>query len=256
MSLSVGTAWDETAAFAKREAWRLFPIAFFLHSLPAAILRLVAPVTAPGRVPEGGWWPLFVPVVAIASLIGALAISRLALRPGEKAGAAVAVGLRRLVPLLGAALLVGLAGAALAVAAMLLARAIAAPLLSAMPLLALVALLVFFWLRLMLLTPAAAVEPLGPVALIRRSWALTAGNVWPLLGALLVVAILSLAVLMAAGAVGGIAVRLAAGQPQPGSLALVLVLLVSALLQALVSGLFTAFVARLYAQLAGDSPAR
>jgi len=63
MSLSVGTAWDETAAFAKREAW-LFPIAFFLHSLPAAILRLVAPVTASGRVPEGGWWLLFVPVVA------------------------------------------------------------------------------------------------------------------------------------------------------------------------------------------------
>jgi len=31
--------------------------------------------------------------------------------------------------------------------------------------------------------------------------------------------------------------------------------LVSALLQAAVSGLFTAFVARLYAQLAGDNPA-
>jgi len=255
MSLSVGTAWDETAAFARRQAWRLFPIAFFLHALPAAMLRLAAPVTAPGHVPESGLWLLFVPVVAIVGLIGALAISRLALRSGESIGAAFAVGLRRLVPLLGAALLVGLSGAALAVAAILLARAIAAPMLSAILLLALFALLVFFWIRLMLLTPAAAVEPIGPVALIRRSWALTAGNVWLLLGFLLIVAILSLVVLIAAGAVGGIAIRLAAGQPQPGTLALVLVLLVSAVLQALVSGLFTAFVARLYAQLAGDDPA-
>jgi hypothetical protein len=255
MSLSVGTAWDETAALGKREKWRLFPIAFFLLSLPAAILRLIAPVTAPGRLPEAGPWLLLVPVVPVASLIGALAISRLALRPGEGAGAALAAGLRRFVPLLGAALLVGLAGMALTVAALLLAAAIATPLLSALPVLALLFLLVFFWVRLMLLTPAAAVEPIGPAALIRRSWALTAGNVLGLLGFLVAVAILSLVALIAGGAVGGIAIRLAAGQPQPGSLALVLVLLVSALLQALVSGLFTAFAARLYAQLAGESPA-
>jgi hypothetical protein len=255
MSLSVSTAWDETAALAKRGAWRLFPIAFFLLSLPAAILRLIAPVTAPGRLPEAGPWLLFVPIVPAASLIGALAISRLALRPGEGAGAALAIGLRRFASLLGAALLVGLAGAVLTIAAILLAAVIAAPMLSALAVLALLALLVFFWVRLILLTPAAAVEPIGPAALIRRSWALTAGNVWRLLGFLLAVAILSLVTLMAAGFVGGIAIRLAAGQPQPGSLALILVLLVSALLQAAVSGLFTAFVARLYAHLAGDGPA-
>ena len=255
MSLSVSTAWDETAAVAKREARLLFPIAFLLLSLPAAILQLIAPVTAPGRLPEPGLWLAFVPVVLVASLIGALAISRLALAPGEGAGAAFRAGLRGFLPLLGAALLVGFAGALLTMAAVLLAVTIAAPPLSALPLLALFVLLVFFWVRLMLLTPAAAIEPIGPARLIMRSWALTAGNFWRLFGFLLVAAIVSLVALMAAGAVGGIAIRLAAGQPQPGSLALVLVLLVSALLQAAISGLFTAFVARLYAQLAGDSPA-
>lgn len=250
MSLSVGTAWDETSALARREAWRLYPIAFLLLALPAALLRLVAPVTAPGRVPEAGLWLLFVPIVPVAALIGALAISRLALRPGEGAGAAFAAALKRLLPLLAAALSIAAAVGLLAVAVLLLAAAIAAPLLSALPLLAFLALLVFCWARLLLLTPAAAVEPLGPGALIRRSWALSAGNVWRLLGFLLVVAILSLVVLAAAGMVGGIAVRLAAGQPRPGSLAMILTLLFSALLQALVSGLFTAFVARLYAQLA------
>jgi hypothetical protein len=83
MSLSVGTAWNETAAFAKREARFLFPIAFFLHSLPAAILQLIAPVTAPGRLPEAGPWLLFVPAVPAASLIGALANCRLALRSAD-----------------------------------------------------------------------------------------------------------------------------------------------------------------------------
>jgi hypothetical protein len=205
-----------------------------------------------------------VPIVPVASLIGALAISRLALRSGEGIGDAIRIGLRRLLPLIGAALLATIFGAVLALPLFFSLGAFAheagadAPLAAWLALLTIVWLLIclLFWVRLLLLTPVAAVEPLGPAALILRSWALTAGNFWRLLGALLVVAILSLAVLMAAGAVGGIAVRLAAGQPQPGSLALALVLLVSALLQALVSGLFTAFVARLYAQLAGDSPAR
>ena len=254
MSLSVSTAWKETTAVVRREARLVFPIAFLLLSLPAAILQLVAPVTAPGRLPEPGLWLLFLPVLLAASLIGALAISRLALHPGEGARVALSAGLRGFVPLLGAALLIGFAVALLAMTAILLAALIAAPAFSASILLALVALLIFFWVRLMLLTPAAAVEPIGPADLIRRSWALTAGNFWRLLGFLLVAAIVSLVALMAAGAVGGIAVRLAVGQPQPGTLAMVLVFLVSTLLQAAISGLFTAFVARLYAQLAEDRP--
>jgi hypothetical protein len=255
MSLSVSTAWAETAAFAKRKSRPLFAIAFVLLSLPAAILQAMAPVTAPGRLPEAGLWLLFVPVVLAASLIGALAISRLALRPGEGARAALGAGLRAFLRLLGAVLLVGFAGAMLAMAAVLLTAIIAAPFFSALPAIALFALLLFFWVRLILLTPAAAVEPIGPAQLLLRSWALSAGNFWRLLAFLVVAAIVSLVALMAAGAVGGIAVRLAVGQPQPGTLVMVLVFLVSALLQAAISGLFTAFVARLYAQLADDRPA-
>jgi len=255
MSLSIGTAWTETAAIAKREARRLFPIAFLLLSLPAALLQLIAPVTAPGRLPEGGLWLSFVPVVLIAGLIGALAISRLALCAGEGAGAAFAHALRRFVPLLGALLLVGLPGAMLAMAAVLLTSVAANPVFSMLAQLVLLILLLFVWIRLMLLTPAAALEPIGPAQLLARSWRLSAGNFWRLFAVLLAVAVLSILALMAAGAVGGIAVGLAAGQPQPSTLVTVLVLLVSALLQGAISGLFTAFIARLYAQLAGDGPA-
>src|SRR6185369_14406756 len=109
MSLSVSIAWDETAGLARREGGRIFPIAFLLMALPAAILQAIAPVTAPGRLPEPGLWLLFVPFMPVASLIGALAICRLALRPGEGARAAFAASLRRLPSLVGAALLIGFA---------------------------------------------------------------------------------------------------------------------------------------------------
>jgi hypothetical protein len=250
MSLSASTAWDETAALAKSEARRIFPIAFLLLSLPSALLQAVAPAAAPGRLPEPGPWLLLVPAVAAAGLIGALTIARLALRPGERAGAAFMTALRRFPCLLGAALLFALAGMVVIVAALLLGAALGSPL----PVAAAIALLAFFWVRLILLTPIAAAEPIGPIALILRGWGLSVGHFWRLLGFLLVAAILSLAALTAGGLVGGIAARLAAGQPQPGTFALVLVLLLSALLQAAVSGVFAAFLARLYAQLGGDPP--
>ena len=126
---------------------------------------------------------------------------------------------------------------------------IAAPLLSLFLLLLLLAAAVFFWARLVLLTPVAALERMGSIRLIRRSWALSAGNVVKLIGVLLGAAITSLLALMVAGAAGGVAARLGP-QPQPGLIAMLLVSLVSALLQAAIGGLVTIFLARLYAQLA------
>ena len=251
MSPSLSDAWAETAGLAKARAPLLFGLAFLLMALPSAVLQALAPVTAPGRLPQPGPWLLLVPVVLAASLVGALSICRLALRADESAAAALGVGLRHFLPLLGAALIAGIAAMALLAGSALLAAALAFPWLLAVPL----ALLAFCWVRLILLTPVAAAEELGPIALLRRSWTLSAGQFWRLLGFLLVAIILSLAALIAAGAVGGIAVRLAIGQPQPSLLAFLLVLLVSALLQAVIAGLFTAFLARLYVRLAERVPA-
>ena len=85
MSLSLGTIWREVWALIRRHPARLFGIAFLLHALPGAMLRAIAPATVPGRLPEPGLWLLFLPVVPVASLLGALAICRLALCPGESA---------------------------------------------------------------------------------------------------------------------------------------------------------------------------
>jgi len=257
MKLSISTAWDETASFARREARLLFPIAFLLLSLPSAILRTFAPAAGVGGLPRAGLWLLGVPVLLGASLVGALAISHLALHRRASGGDALRAGLKRFLPLLCAALLVGLGGALLTLPLLLFISGMAAYagdslIVAWLGLLALIWLLIvlFFWVRLMLMTPAAAAEAIGPIALIRRSWRLTRGHFWRLLGFVLLVTIVSLVVLIAVGAIGGIAITLAAGRPEPGNVAMLLLLIGAALIQAVISGLFTVFVARIYAQLA------
>lgn len=249
MSLSLGPAWNETVALARRKAGFVSPVSFLFLSLPPALLQLVAPVTAPGHLPEPGFWLLLVPLTIAANLIGALALSRLALADGEDGGTAFTAGLKGFLPLLGAAAIIAFGAASLAIAAAQVSALIAAPLLSLILLLLLLAAIVFFWARLALLTPAAALENIGSIRLIRRGWALSAGNVAKLIGVLLGAAIASLLALMVAGVAGGAAARLGP-QPQPGMVSLLLVVLASALLQAVIGGLVTIFLARLYAQVA------
>jgi hypothetical protein len=261
--LSITAAWEETAVFVKREARLLFPIAFLLLSLPAAILQAMMPVTEPGRMPEPGLWLGFLPVLLVGSLIGTLAVSYLALRPGASVGEALQIGLRRFLPLLGAVLLIGCGAALIMVPLIMIVGVIAAagggtavpPAFAVLLVLIMVPLYLFVWVRLILMTPAAAVERIGPIGLIRRSWELTAGHFWRLLGFFLLILIVSVVMLGAVAAVFGILIALIVGPPQPGNLAMFLISLVSALVQAVVSAVLTAFIARIYAQLAGPTVA-
>ena len=107
------------------------------------------------------------------------------------------------------------------------------------------------WVRLMLMTPVAAAEDGGPVRIIQRSWALTGGHFWKLLGFVLLAAIAVLVLLFAVSATGGILIFLLAGPPRPDSFAMMLVLLLAALIQAAISALFATLTARIYAQLSG-----
>jgi hypothetical protein len=261
-NLSITAAWEETAVFVTREGRLLFPIAFLLQSLPPAIVQILAPPATPGQMPEAGLWLLFLPVVFAAALVGVIAVSFLALRPGASVGEALQAGFRRFLPFLAALLLIGLGAALLMLPLMLILGALvaagggaASPALTL--LLVLIPLPVFcvFWVRLMLIGPAAAVEPLGPIALIQRSWRLTEGHFWKLLGLLLLVILVGLVCLAAVHAVFGILIALLAGPATPGSLANSLALAVSALVQAVISAVSTTFIARIYAQLGGSGHA-
>lgn len=258
--LSITEAWNEAAAFVRREASLLLPIALLLIALPAVALQLVMPADTAAEPNLA----LFVPVLLVTAalgMIGNIAIAWLALHPGRTVGEALGRGARRFLPLLGASLLVGLAlGLAVVPFAVLVGVAGGAAGAGEEPAaLALVVLLIFsvlailFAVRLMLINAVAAGEDAGPIAILRRSWNLTRGHFWKLLGFILLIVIVAIVLVLAVQGVFGTLVILLAGQPEPGGTAAFLILLLSALVQAVITLFFTTLVARIYAQLAGRS---
>lgn len=265
--LSITTAWNETAAFVAREARLLLPLAFMLIALPVAAMGLLMPAPAsPEELPGGGLWLLAVPLALVASTIGNIAISHLALKPGASVGEAIARGAARCAMLIGAALLLGLGAIVLffvvAMIAMMLVpgamsgaqSGVPTPELASATLLMLLLMLpvvLFFAARLLVMTPAAAAEEGGPIRLIRRSWALTAGHAWKLIGFLLLIFI-AIGVLGAAiEAVVGLAAGLLIGPLAPGSLSALIVIVVMAGVNTMVGAYAGTLIARIYAQLAG-----
>ena len=92
-TLSITQAWNETAEFVRREAGLLLPVSFMLLALPNALMELlILPPPMPGQAPEPAFgccssccssWPV---------LIGNVAISYLAIRPGSSVGEALRRG--------------------------------------------------------------------------------------------------------------------------------------------------------------------
>ncbi len=263
-SLSISQAWNETAAFIKRESGLILPIALLLLAVPSAALQIFMPTPpVPGQTPEAGAWLLLLPVVMIASIVGTVAISYLALRPGTSVGEGLHVGLRRFLPVFLASLLIGLAalivltpiGILIMGSAMTSGNPTAAAG-GAITLFALIFLIVgiVVWTRLMLMTPVAAAEGVGPIALIRRSWALTRGHFWKLLGLVLLMVVVAIVVIGAISAIVGIFIIMLAGPPEPGSTSLILTTIVSSVVSAVFSAIFVILLARIYIQLSGSAP--
>lgn len=256
--MTIAAAWNETSAFVRREARLLFPLAFVLVAIPQAVIQsLSGGPTMPGQ-PAAQASPLlaflFVPLMA-ATMIGNLALSYLALRPGTTGGEALRVGVRRVLPLVGAVLLVAVPLAVVAVGLALAlgieAEATQMSTGDAMFFLLFLLAMVVIGVRLMLVTPAAA-SGAGAVEMLRRSWRLTGPVFWKLLGFLLLVMIVFFVLTVAVSAVGGVLILLLAGAPQPGSASSVLLLLLNAALQTVITVYLMSMVARIYAGLAGD----
>jgi hypothetical protein len=261
--LSITQAWNETAEFVKRDFGPLFAIALALIALPNFALQALAPTpVGAGAGTKLALWLLLLAIAILCSMAGSLAISGLALGRETIVGRAIGHGFRRLPSMLGASLLVGIP---LCIVAALLAALLGVRIETlTMPtpenvgrlFLFLLILLVLFlpiWVRLMLMTPVAAGETVGPVAIVRRSWGLTSGHFWKLLGFVLLLVIVLVVVSIAVSSVVGIILSLALGRPQPGSLSMLLMLLVSGVVNAAFTVVFTTMVARIYAQLAGPA---
>jgi hypothetical protein len=264
--LSISAAWDEAKAIIAHDGGLLMTVALALVALPAAVNSFVNPSGM-----NGSATPLWVDGVAfVASLIalaGQLALIRLALGPSVTVGSAIGHGFRRMPVYLVAILIIvfGLVLLIVVLAVLLAAAGVHvqrdATQVAASPASVIVALLVlgimcFFGVRLILAGPVASAERLGPIGVLRRSWALTAGNGWPLFGFLLIFIVGAIIVLFAIASALGAVIGLLTGHIQPMSAAALVLALLQSLVSAGITTVFAVMLARIYLQLSGGGEAQ
>lgn len=250
--LSLSQAWEETKAVLARDGKLIATVALALFVLPGIVLDLFMPEAPAGQFPPAGPWMGVALVALLISLVGQLAIIRLAMGPHLTVGEAIGHGARRL-PAYVAAVLAWTLPLALVVSLLYVTAGAGTDHPSALAAFALIAVAIlgiYLAARLILTSAVAAAEAVGPVAIIRRGWELSGGNWWRLFAFLLMFAIGALALLWAVGSVIGAAAQLAfgsIGRLTPGGL---IVIIISQVLSGLVSLTFFVMVARLYEQRA------
>lgn len=250
-ALSISRAWDETKAVLRRDGRLYLGVALAMFVLPGVVAELFTPAAEPGSLPPFGFWTVLSIVALLISLVGQLAVCRLALGPTVSVGEAIGHGARRAPSYVAAAmlwllpflLLFGLLGAGASPETMSAGAAFA--------ILGLAIVFLFVAVRLLMGSPVATAEPQGPLGILSRSWRLTAGHWWKLfLFLLLFLGVLGI-LLFAVSAVVGTVVALVAGRPEPLSVGALLLSLATQVAGAAVTVLLMVMLARIYVQLAG-----
>jgi hypothetical protein len=258
-NLSIGKAWDEAKAALRANRRLIVPVALGLILLPAVIASMVEPQVPAGEQPPPGLWMLVVLAMIIVMFIGQITMVLLVNGWRGSVGEAIGQASRRAPTLILAALMIGIVVilAFSAILAVGMGRSIESGQFDfnsisgvgwVLLCLALAALF-YFAIRLLLLVPVVASDALGPIASIRRVFAMTSGHFWQLLGFMLMLMLGFLIVALTVGAVVGALVTLLFGRPEPWSIALLLVALAGGLVQAGFVMVYTAMLARIYAQL-------
>src|SRR5256885_4514655 len=257
--LSLSQAWEETKEIITREGRLLAAVALALVALPAAVNGLVSP-NGVGSAATPWWIDVVVIVTSLIALAGQLALIRLALGPSITVGGAIVHGVRRLPIYFLSALLIVIA---LFIAAIPFAVALAAlgvPLPAnnmrastpaAVAALVYLALICFVVVRMLMSAPVASAEAVGPIAIIRRSWELTAGNWWRLFAFLVMIFLAAFVLAIAVRTAIGVVVEMLLGPVAPLSTSALVIAIVLALLNSVLTVLLAVMFARIYVQLAG-----
>lgn len=260
-TLSISKAWDETRDVLARDGRLIGAVALAAVLLPQAISGVIAPPANLSGEQPPSWMPVLALIVAVAGLVGQIAVMRLALGPATSVGEAITHGLKRLLPAFAAILLFAIP---LVLVLSIVLAAIAGPAkLEAMMaggtpdasigrailIFALVALAVS--VRFQMILPVATSEDGGPIHIFRRSWELTAGHYWRLLGFLLLVGLVAIVVLLTAQITGGLLAQAVFGEAKPLSVSALVIALVTGVVQTVLVVIVSTMIARIYLQLAG-----
>lgn len=261
--LSIGQAWDEASAFLKTDSRLVLPVALAAFAAPTAIAGWAHPA---GDLAGDGPGPLLMLAILIVAMIGQMVISGLAIGLPDSVGSLLGRAARRVWGMIAAAVLlflplviiavvvmgIILSGRGLTDPAQLTPEALArSPQFAAFVLVLLIAFLAIA-ARLVPLSAIAINESSRPIALLRRSWALTKGNFWRLLGLLMLLMIAALVLSAATTAVVGSVATLIAGEVRPFSLSALLIGLANGVVGAAVTAVSAAMVGRVYVQLSAD----
>lgn len=257
-ALSISAAWDEAKAILAHDGRLLMTVALALVALPSTVNGLLNPGGMNGS--SAPWLSLVAVLASVIALAGQLALIRLALGPSITVGGAIAHGFIRLPIYFVAVLLLVAALFLIAVPLVLLLAALGVPLAAkSMPMngpaalvgLVFLGIAIFLGVRLILSSSVASAENVGPIAILKRSWQLTAGHFWQLFGFLLIFLVGAIILLVAVASAFGVAIGLLFGSIQPMSVGALILALVQALVSAAFTTLFAVMLARIYLQLAG-----
>lgn len=257
-ALSISRAWDEAKARIASDGKLFTIVAAALVALPALVTGVVSPASAAAEptITTG----IVIVAASLIALIGQIAIIRLAIGANVSVAEAIGHGARRMPIYLVAGILVLIAfflvsipfvGVLVAAGVPLENRAIVASPVALVLGLLYFALVCFIAVRMLMSSPVASEEPVGPIGILRRSWTLTGGHWWRLLGFILLFVIGALILMAAIGwAVGLVAVVLL-GPVEPMSASALVMAIVDAVVNASVTVLLAVMLARIYVQLSG-----
>jgi hypothetical protein len=250
--LSISQAWDETRAVLARDGKLIGTVALALFVLPGLVLGVVTPAK-----PQPGAWMLVGFVAVLVTLVGQLAIIRLSIEPHVSVAEAIGHGARRLLPYILSILMWAvpflLLGSLLST---MVGKDVEHPNGGAvLGLAVLTAIGVFVGVRLVLAAAVASAEPVGPLAILRRSWDLTRGNWWRLFAFLILFVGAAFVLIIAAGTMMGLIARAVFGDVSALSVGGLLLAIIAQLVSAFVSVILFVMLARIYAQRAGRAEA-
>lgn len=266
MSVNMGNVWDRATEFVSDNLSAIAPIALLAIFLPATLSASIQPIAA-----QSATAMLIVQVaglvLTVVMLWGQLAITALAMGAATNRGAATRLATARFLPLLGLSvlLLIGVLLLIVPIGVVLGidgydfdtarhgAQAELSPGASGfVAIYGLILLPLFFFIaaRLALLTPVIVQERLG-IGAIARSFALTRGITWKIVGVVLLYGIVFGVAMLAAQFVFGAILQLVAGGEGDISVATVLTAVLVSAVQTAFVVIAGAFAAKLYVAARG-----
>ncbi len=258
--LSISQAWEESRARIAADGRLIAIVAAALIVLPGIVNGVVYPATEGAQGLGPG---LLFLITSLLALIGQLAIIRLAIGPAVSVGEAIGHGARRMPIYLVAGLLLVIAFFLAVIPFVVVAYAAGIPLTArdeaavAQSPVALVltlvylALVCFVAVRMLMSSPVASEEAAGPVAILKRSWDLTAGHWWRLFGFILMFLIGAGIAIAAINWATAFVVAVLFGPVESMSVSALLVAAADSVVNAVVTATMAVILARIYLQLAG-----